>query len=133
MAMEPEKQTERKRFERGGKPGPGRPKGIPNKATIAVKAALEEAFERMGGVDALIEWGKTSKDEFYKIWAKLLPREVLPDPASHPPVNVHVSIDLSKLTDDQLTRYRESLCAIRDLENAAGLEAGAGESGNGKA
>lgn len=54
-------------------PGPGRPKGTPNKTPRAVKAALEEAFERMGGVAALVTWGKTNPAAFYPIWAKLLP------------------------------------------------------------
>ena len=57
-------------------PGPGRPKGVPNKTTTAVKAALEEAFEKMGGVAALSRWAKKNPDEFYKLWAKLLPKDL---------------------------------------------------------
>lgn len=53
--------------------GKGRPPGVPNKTTANVKAALEEAFERMGGVPKLTEWADENPTEFYKLYAKLLP------------------------------------------------------------
>ena len=66
--------------------GPGRPKGLPrtggrqkgtiNKTTASVKEALTQAFEQMGGVPALLTWGRSSPDEFYKLWAKMLPTEI---------------------------------------------------------
>lgn len=61
-----------------GTPGPGRPKGLPNKNTVAVKEALAAAFEGIGGVPALIAWAETAKgrDEFYRLWIKLLPTEI---------------------------------------------------------
>lgn len=54
----------------------GRPKGSQNKSTASVKAALCEAFEKMGGVPALLAWGKKNPEEFYKIWAKMMPTEI---------------------------------------------------------
>ncbi len=59
-----------------GNRGMGRKKGQVNKATRAVKEALQEAFENLGGVPALVIWAKTDPTEFYKLWAKLLPTEV---------------------------------------------------------
>lgn len=58
--------------------GKGRPKGTPNKSTASVKAALTEAFEKLGGATALVAWGKLpeNRGEFYKLWAKMLPQEV---------------------------------------------------------
>lgn len=56
--------------------GRGRKKGELNRVTRAVKEALEEAFERMGGVDSLVEWGRSDPTEFYKLWAKLLPAQI---------------------------------------------------------
>lgn len=55
--------------------GKGRKKGVPNKATASVKAALQAAFDQRGGVPALLEWAKSDPGEFYKLWAKLLPQE----------------------------------------------------------
>ena len=55
---------------------PGRLPGYPNKVTISVKAALEAAFDGLGGVPALIAWGQQEPGEFYRLWGKLLPRNV---------------------------------------------------------
>ena len=54
---------------------PGRPPG-PNRVTVSVKAALEAAFLGLGGVPALIAWGQQEPGEFYRLWGKLLPRNV---------------------------------------------------------
>lgn len=55
--------------------GGGRPKGIPNKSTIAAKEALQMAFEGIGGVQALTHWAREPDNmgEFFKLYAKLLP------------------------------------------------------------
>jgi len=55
---------------------PGRPPGFPNRTTVSVKAALEAAFLGLGGVPALIAWGEKEPAEFYRLWGKLLPRNV---------------------------------------------------------
>ena len=57
----------------------GRQKGTPNKTTASVKEALEEAFEKNGGVESLCGWAKEQPSEFYKIWAKMLPTEIKTD------------------------------------------------------
>lgn len=54
----------------------GRKPGSVNKTTATVKAALEQAFEKMGGVDNLVEWAKSEPTEFYKLYSKLLPLQV---------------------------------------------------------
>lgn len=59
---------------RGIKTG-GRKKGTPNKTTTEVKAALIEAFDELGGVDALAKWGAENPTEFYKLWVKILPTQ----------------------------------------------------------
>lgn len=56
--------------------GMGRPKGAQNKTTIAVKTALIEAFEKMGGVKRLTEFADEDPGEFYKLWVKILPQEI---------------------------------------------------------
>lgn len=58
-----------------GKKTGGRKRGTPNKLTRSVKLALEESFTKMGGIAALVRWGKENPTEFYKLWAKILPVE----------------------------------------------------------
>jgi len=55
---------------------PGRLPGFPNKTTVSVKAALEAAFQGLGGVPALIAWAEKEPAEFYRLWGKLLPKNV---------------------------------------------------------
>ena len=59
-----------------GNAGKGRKRGVPNKTTASVQAALTEAFERRGGVDALIRWAESDPTEFYKLWGKLIPKDI---------------------------------------------------------
>jgi hypothetical protein len=54
----------------------GRVAGTPNKLTTDVRQALQQAFDEMGGVPALVSWGASNPSEFYRLWAKLLPKEL---------------------------------------------------------
>ena len=56
--------------------GKGRPKGAKNKTTKAVKDALVEAFDELGGVDSLVAWAQENQTPFYQLWGKLLPQEI---------------------------------------------------------
>ena len=60
--------------------GKGRKRGVPNKTTMMAKAVIANAFDRMGGVDALVTWATKNDDNrgaFYKlIYPKLLPLQV---------------------------------------------------------
>lgn len=60
---------------KGRKTG-GRRKGSRNKTTVSVKEALTQAFDEMGGVPSLVEWGQANRRDFYAIWGKLIPREM---------------------------------------------------------
>lgn len=39
------------------------------------RQSLADAFELMGGVPGLVRWGKRNPTEFYRIWARLIPKE----------------------------------------------------------
>lgn len=54
----------------------GRKPGSKNKTTILVKEALEKAFIELGGVPALVAWGRKNQTEFYKLWGRMLPKEI---------------------------------------------------------
>jgi hypothetical protein len=56
--------------------GAGRKKGTPNKTTATVKAALTEAFDELGGVPALVKWGRANESLFYPLWVRIAPHEL---------------------------------------------------------
>ena len=53
----------------------GRKPGATNKVTRSAKEAYALAFEGLGGVAALQQWGRENLTEFYKIPARLIPTE----------------------------------------------------------
>jgi hypothetical protein len=69
-----------------GKAGPGRPKGRPNKTTASAKEAFALAFEEMGGYKALMAWGKKNPNNFYPLFAKLIP------------IDLNASVDMNTTT-----------------------------------
>ncbi len=75
-----------------GKPGPGRPKGLANKQTRAAKEAFGLAFQGIGGVPALIKWGKDNQTEFFKLYARLIPTEAHVSNPDGTPLNFVLSV-----------------------------------------
>jgi hypothetical protein len=47
-----------------------------NRPPKNVKESFSEAFDKIGGVKALVEWGKDNKTEFYRLATKLIPTEI---------------------------------------------------------
>ena len=58
----------------GGKPGPGRPKGSPNKVTAAAKDAIAQAAEQLGGVNRIVEWAREDPKNEHAFWATIYPK-----------------------------------------------------------
>lgn len=64
----------------------GRPKGLPktggrkagglNKSSASVKECIEKVYELIGGDAAFSDWAVREPTEFYKIYAKLIPRDI---------------------------------------------------------
>jgi hypothetical protein len=69
------KQTTENRIGKG-QPGPGRPKGIPNKTTTAIKEMVIEALSKAGGVDYLHGQAATNPTAFLTLVGKVLPLQV---------------------------------------------------------
>ena len=60
----------------GSKPGPGRPKGSQNKLGRLARENIVTVFEQMGGTEAMAEWARENRTEFYsRIYARMLPSE----------------------------------------------------------
>lgn len=55
---------------------PRKPKGAVNATTKSAKEAFALAFEGIGGVPKLIEWAKDNQQEFFKLYARLIPVDV---------------------------------------------------------
>ncbi len=94
--------SERKIGPNRGNAGKGRPPGAVNKSTASVKAAFEEAFEKRGGVKALIKWADAEPTEFYKLYAKLLPVQVNADHKHEGSITFVVETGVSRAPDDPL-------------------------------
>lgn len=96
-------ETNGKPAKRGRPPGQpktgGRPPGGLNKRTVAVKDALIAAFDGLGGVPKLIEWGEENPGEFFALWVKLLPREIEVGGNLSNPIEVNVTVTLERLNE----------------------------------
>lgn len=80
----------------------GRVAGTPNKNTVAVKAALTEAFESLGSTGSLAAWAEDNKTEFYRLWSKILPQEVNLGGQNGNPVQTQ---DITKTDAEILAQY----------------------------
>ena len=71
-----------------GKPGPGRPKGLPNKTTALLKDAILMAAQRAGGggedgiANYLVEQAEKNPGPFMSLLGKVLPMTVAGDPSN---------------------------------------------------
>ena len=56
-----------------GKAGPGRPKGVANKSTTALKDMILKALDDAGGIDYLATQAKETPTAFLTLVGKVLP------------------------------------------------------------
>ena len=75
------------------KGGPGRPKGSQNKLTMQVKECILQAFHELGGVDYLVEVGRSEPRAFLILLGKILPTEVIGDLNTTGIINVVTGIE----------------------------------------
>lgn len=61
-------------FKKGQKPGPGRPKGVPNKTTQTAKEAIALAAEGLGGTERLIAWAQEDPLNERAFWSSIYPK-----------------------------------------------------------
>lgn len=70
-------------FEKGSKKTGGRKKGTTNKATTALKDAIMNAFEKVGGQAYLERVAEDDPKTFLALLAKVLPAEIKADVTTH--------------------------------------------------
>ena len=68
------KKTKKKPF--NGLPGPGRPKGVPNKQTREIKEMLMQSLEDAGGADYFRQLAETNSSAYAALLGKIIPAEV---------------------------------------------------------
>ena len=74
----------------------GNRKGIPNRQTVAIKDAIERAFDKLGGTDYLVHVGRSDPRTFCALLSKLLPTKLANADGSP------LLAALTELTDAQL-------------------------------
>lgn len=57
-----------------GTPGPGRPKGVPNKLTRSAKEAIALAAEKLGGFERLVAWVQEDPGNEKVFWGTIYPK-----------------------------------------------------------
>lgn len=62
--------------------GKGRQKGVPNKATTAIKDMIIQALSKAGGVDYLERQAAENPGPFLTLIGKVLPLQITGDPAA---------------------------------------------------
>lgn len=61
----------------GARRGSGAKKGKQRQDTQRAHEAIGLAFQRIGGVDALVAWAEQNRDAFYeRVWPKIIPAQL---------------------------------------------------------
>jgi hypothetical protein len=68
--------TPKKRSGFNGQPGPGRPKGMPNKSTTAIKEMLLASLDSVGGQDYFKRQAEENPNAYMSLIGKIIPSEV---------------------------------------------------------
>jgi hypothetical protein len=74
MSTEVKKTDEKPKRSFPGGAGPGRPKGVPNKMTMAAKDAIAKAAEALGGADRLVAWAQEDPLNERAFWTSIYPK-----------------------------------------------------------
>lgn len=62
-----------------GKKTGGRVAGTPNKLSGTAKDNIAAVFNRLGGTSAMAKWAEENPNQFYQIYAKLIPVQISGD------------------------------------------------------
>jgi hypothetical protein len=73
--MEEIEKLEDKSNHGGRREGSGRKPGVPNKLSLTVKENIIEVFNQLGGVEHMKVWASDNPNQFYAIYAKLMPTQ----------------------------------------------------------
>ena len=77
----------------GKREGSGRKPGVPNKLSSTVKENVIEVFDRIGGVEQMAVWATDNPNQFYNIYAKILPMQTEISGADGSPLPLSIGIN----------------------------------------
>lgn len=60
---------------KGRKTGGGSRRGIPNRFTATAKQAFDYAFQEIGGEQALADWARRNRSDFYRLFARQIAQQ----------------------------------------------------------
>lgn len=114
-----QKAARTKRLSRGeAAPAPKlrhRPGKRTEETTITAKQKLANVFDTLGGEAAMVRWAKKNPTEFYRLWARLIPKEE----------NINVSQlgveDMLAQLDSQTAHSGETLSVVESAAASLGL------------
>ena len=86
----------------------GRVAGTPNKISGAVRDNVINVFNKIGGEEEMARWAKDNQTEFYRMYSKLLPRQVNSE------ISTETNRPANELSDGELTEI---------IKNGQGLKA----------
>lgn len=87
----------------GKRPGSGRKPGVPNKISSTVKQNVIEVFQNLGGVDHMTKWALENPNQFYNIYAKILPTQTEISGADGSALPIGIGITFVKPDDSQVS------------------------------
>jgi hypothetical protein len=85
----------------GGKRlGSGRKAGVPNKISATAKQNVVEVFEQLGGVEHMKTWAIENPNNFYNIYAKIMPTQTEICGIDGSALPISIGLDFVKPKDD---------------------------------
>ena len=89
---------------RGGRrEGSGRKPGVPNKLSSTAKQNVIEVFQNLGGVEHMTKWANENPNQFYNIYAKILPTQTEISGADGSALPIGIGITFVKPDDSQVS------------------------------
>ena len=87
----------------GKRPGSGRKAGVPNKLSATAKQNVIDVFQNLGGVDHMTKWAQENPNQFYNIYAKIMPTQTEISGADGSALPIGIGITFVKPDDSQVS------------------------------